>query len=649
MNTRSASRFISAQLPPALRLLGALAIRPLAALLFSVLPAVAAPTAPLTEAQVEARITGCAEFSLTPPRSDGPVALAADFGLREDAEPEANVLALQKALAWCKTHRASRLTLAPGTYRLRWFNPKPVDEPLAYVSALSATPAVTRLIALEGLQDFVLDGQGAQFLVLDTEQYSLGAMLYIANCQRVEVKNLTFDWDWAARPLAALGTITAVNRQEKFIDWHIPGVSLPPDTKLNLETGTNSKPWDLTTNMRPPEIKPFHLEPNSPGFAGLGLGDVQREEVLDAHRLRVWFNKPGGLALARVGQGANLTFHTQFDPYGVEANSNDHLALRDLTFHAALNHRAFSADDNAYLEISRCRIVPPAGTTRAKTAHGTFEIHNSRGHFLFQDNVVDTEMDDFMHLSDGFIGGGIRVEGPRTLRCERIQYYSARYTLRPGAVITFHDTAFAPLGHTRTIETVQWLADAYPAKDKQHAALVTFTEALPDGLKRETILRNQALGTGHYILRRNRGTTLACRGIYTCWPNGLIEDNVLENAGYGGIWLGLSPFGSRWFNGPGPSNVIIRGNQFNQVNRVRRDKADIDLMSPPGTTRYFSGILIENNTVAGSVSSAVINLSNVDGLIVRHNRFIGAKAAPADQVKIKDSDHVFVHDNTQPR
>ena len=602
---------------------------------------------PATDGKLAATLTGCAEFTLTPPRPGGPVAHAADFGLSEDGEPEANVLALQRALSWCKTNHASQLDLAPGTYRLRWFNSEPVEDALAYVSALDAAPAVTRLIVLDGLQDFVLDGKGAQFLVLDTEKYSLGAMLYIANCQRVIVRNLTFDWDWARRPLAAIGTITDINLKENSLDWHIPGVSLPPDTRLNRESGTTGRAWDLATNMRPPEVKPFVLAPNSPGFAALGADSLLREQVLDPHRLRVWFKKPKDLALARICQAANLTFHTQFDPYGVEANTNDHLALRNLTFHAALNHRTFSADYNAYMEISGCKVVPPPGANRSKTSHGTFEIHNSRGYFLFQDNVVDTVLDDFMHLSDGFVGGGIQVQDTKTLRCERLQYYSARFSLRPGAQMEFLDPTFKSLGHIRTIESVRWIHDAYPASDKQHAAVVTFTEPLPADLKRETILRNQALGTGNYILRRNRATTLACRGIYTCWPNGLIEDNILENAAYGGICLGLSPFGSRWFNGPGPSNVVIRRNQFKNVNRVGRNEADIDLMPPAGTERLFSGILIENNTVIGSTSKSVINLSNTDGVIVRRNRFVAPRSTEPKWVKTNHCDNVVVQDNIE--
>jgi hypothetical protein len=599
-----------------------------------------------SEEKVLEQITGCEEFTVEDPRPGGPVINAVDFGLKEHGVPEENVQALQRALAQCKMQQAYKLIIPKGVYRLRWFNDQPVDEQLAYTWALGANPPVTRLIAIEGMKDFILDGQGAEFIVLDADQLSMGAMLYVAHCERVRVENLTFDWDWENRPLAALGFVESVNLEEDFIDFHVPYLRLPPDTRLNRESGTTGKPWDAVINMRPPEVRPWVLADNSPGFGDLiFVSKLDREEVLDPHHLRVWMKDKKALEKARIGQCVNMTFHTNFDPFGVEANYNDHVAFRNIRLYAALNHRAFSADYNRYLEISSVQIVPRPGTGRTKAAHGTFEIHNSRGYFLFQDNIVDTEMDDFMHLSDGFVGGGIELKDNRTLLCERLQFYSARFTLRPDVTIDFFDAAFNPLGFSREVESVEWLSDYYPVKDKQQACLVKFKTDLPDGLKRETILWNKALGTGKYIIRRSKGTTLACRAILTTWPNGIIEDNEFDNVGYSGIQMGLSPFGSRWFTGPGPSNLIIRRNHFKNLNRVQRYNADIGIYKIAGAGCLFHGLLIEENTIENSTSKLLMDLRHVKGLVVRNNRFINP-LAPADEgIKIELCEDIFVHGN----
>jgi len=601
-----------------------------------------------SEADLEAQITGCADFSIDEPRPGGPVINAADFGLKEHGVPEENVRALQRALAQCKIQQAYKLIIPKGVYRLRWFNDQPVDEQLAYSWSLGENPPVTRLIAIEGMKDFILDGQGSELIVLDTDQLSMGAMLYVAHCERVRVENLTFDWDWENRPLAALAYVEAINLHEKYIDFFIPQLRLPPDTRLNRESGTTGKPWDPVINMRPPEVRPWVLAEESPGFDGLSAWKILREKVLDPHRVRVWIQHPPTLKKARVGQCANMTFQTNFDPYGVEANSNDHVAFRNINLYAALSHRGFSADYNRYFEISEVTIIPRPGTGRTKASHGTFEIHNSRGYFLFQDNIVDTEMDDFMHLSDGFVAGGIEVKGPRTILCERIQYYSARFVLREGGQLDFTDASYQPLGVRRTIESVEWLSDYYPVKDKQQAALVTFTEDLPKDLHPKTALWNPELGEGHYIVRRNKGFTMACRAILTCWPNGTIEDNEFENSGYSGLLMGLSPFGRRWFTGPGISNLIIRRNRFRDVNRVRRNTADIEITHVPGAGQLFHGILIEDNVIENSTSKRVMDLRHVDGLIVRNNRIINPQCDIKDAISIELSENVFVHGNIVP-
>ncbi len=597
------------------------------------------------EKQLAAQITGCEEFTLEDPRPGGRVVNAADFGLKENGEPEENVRALQRALIWCRDHRAFKLTIPKGVYRLRWFSDQPVEEQMAYVCSASANPPVTRIIVIEGMQDFILDGQGAEFIILDSDQLSLGAMLYVAHCERVRVENLTLDWDWETRPLAALAFIESVHLNEGFITWHVPHLRLPSDVKLNRESGTTGKPWDPVINMRPPEVRPWVLADDSPGFSALSDGQIDREEVIGPHHLRVWMKDKKALSKARVGQCANMTFHTNFDPFGVEANYNDHVAFRHINLYAALNHRAFTADYNRFMEISNVKIIPRPDTMRSKTSHGTFEIHNSRGWFLFQDNVVDTEMDDFMHLSDAFVAGGIEVKGPRTILCERIQYYSARFVLREGGQLDFTDASYQPLGVRRTIESVDWLSDYYPVKDKQQAALVTFTEEIPNDLNPKTALWNPELGKGHYILRRNKGFTMACRAILTCWPNGTIEDNEFENSGYSGLLMGLTPFGSRWFTGPGVSNLIIRRHRFRDVNRVRRNTADIQVEHVPGAELLFNGILIEDNVIENSTSDRVMDLRHVKGLVVRNNRFINPQAAENDWIRTEKCEDVFIHGN----
>jgi hypothetical protein len=597
--------------------------------------------------EVEKTITGCPAFSIDSPRKGGKVVDAAAFGLKEHGTPENNVAAIRKALDYCKQNNAYKLTVPKGVYYLRSINTKPDKDSLAYTLANVRTPYVTRQIAIEGMKDFIFDGQGAEFIVMDSNIVSMGALLYVANSERVRIENLTLDWDWAATPVSALSYIESINTQEKYIYLYVPNLRLPAKTKLNKESGTTSKDWNPFTNMRNPEIKPFVLTENSPGYGELGAGKIRKDTVIDEHHIRVYLANQKSIQIARIGQCSNLTFHTNYDPYGVEANGNNHLVFHNINIYTALNHRGFSCDYNRYLEISSVHIIPRPGTGRTKSSHGTFEIHNSRGFFLFENNVVDSEMDDFMHLSDGFVAGGIKIKGKKSILCERIQYYSARYTLFPGAKIDFLNEHFEKTGQQATIASVEWLPEFYPAKDKQIAAIVTFIEDLPTNLPEKTGLRNRELGSGNYIIRNTKATTLACRGILTSWPNGLIENNYFSNTGYAGLYLSSNDeFGDRWFHGPNPSNIIVRNNRFDRTNQVLRNKADIDITLRKTPGQFYKNILIEDNIISKSVSEANISLSNVDGLIVRRNKFMDIQnpTSYSDNfgLKIQDCSNVFV-------
>ena len=277
---------------------------------------------------VEKSITGCPAFTIDAPRKGGKVVNAAAFGLKEHGTPENNVAAIKKALAFCKKTNAYKLTIPKGVYYLRSINTKPDKDSLAYTLANVRTPYVSRQIVIEGMKDFIFDGQGAEFIIMDSTIVSMGAMLYVANCERVRVENLTLDWDWATTPISALGYIESVNVDGKYIDFYVPNLRLPAKTKLNKESGTTSKDWNPFTNMRNPESKPFVLLENSPGYGELGAGKIRKDTVLDEHHIRVYMVNQKSIDLARIGQCSNLTFHTNYDPYGVEANGNADLSYR---------------------------------------------------------------------------------------------------------------------------------------------------------------------------------------------------------------------------------------------------------------------------------------------------------------------------------
>ena len=110
-----------------------------------------------------------------PKNTRGMVVAAADFGFSPESAD--NTAALNRALAFCREKNAAKLELAPGSYRF----------------------TADASIMLDGMRDFELDGKGAKFIFLRTEKESF----LINDCERLLLRNLSCDWDWAADPLAS--------------------------------------------------------------------------------------------------------------------------------------------------------------------------------------------------------------------------------------------------------------------------------------------------------------------------------------------------------------------------------------------------------------------------------------------------------------
>ena len=95
--------------------------------------------------------TGCPDFDVELPRATGGAVIrAVDFGFSETNEH--NAVALNAALAEARRVRASRLELAPGTYRC--------FEDICGGGGRGAT-ALPSGIVIDGFEDFTFDGKGA--------------------------------------------------------------------------------------------------------------------------------------------------------------------------------------------------------------------------------------------------------------------------------------------------------------------------------------------------------------------------------------------------------------------------------------------------------------------------------------------------------
>ena len=126
--------------------------------------------------------SGAGEFTIDAPRATGgPVVRAADFGFSPTSDK--NAAAIARALDECRRVKASRLELAPGTYRC-------LDEPG---------------VVVRDFTDFTFDGKGAVLVFRRAPEYRCQPQselildkgnLLVQRCLRTEVRDLVMDWDW---------------------------------------------------------------------------------------------------------------------------------------------------------------------------------------------------------------------------------------------------------------------------------------------------------------------------------------------------------------------------------------------------------------------------------------------------------------------
>ena len=153
------------------------------------------------------------------------VVRAADFGF--SATNDNNVVAINAALAEAMRIGASRVELAPGTYRCFYDKDCKVGQ-----TCFSKNSNIT----IEGFTDFTFDGKGAELVFRRPPRYPIepswdhdgsGANFVIRNCRRVRIGNMTCDWDWRTMPLASCAKVAATHVDDadnaSYIDYDLIG------------------------------------------------------------------------------------------------------------------------------------------------------------------------------------------------------------------------------------------------------------------------------------------------------------------------------------------------------------------------------------------------------------------------------------------
>lgn len=575
------------------------------------------------EKQIMKNIKGPEPFKINYPEVTGKTVNAVDFGLSENGGAEANAAALQKAVDYCKKNKISRLTVPKGRYH---FLKSTVDErdKNGVKSHYSNRIYVINLI---GMKNFVFDGQGAEFIFEDIDlprgSEVLGGFFRVLDCERVQLKNFTIDWDWDRMPLGFLGKIVKVDLEKLTVDYQVSynNKPIPKDFHVYAVRG-----WDPEINNRTTESFEFYWK------------SAKSHEMIGPDILRFTFKDKAQISKAEAGMWAIFKSKTHFFAAGFIADENKDVSFDNIIIYGVPSSGMW-ARRNKSMEITNCKIMPRPGTEKVWASHSGFEIHNSLGFFRMENNYIEFCHDDGLHYSDYFLGGGIRRLNENTLKIVDLMYWQAADAFVVGDTYEFCNRDYSPTGFKAELKSFKWtFVEGKGAA--QHYVTAVFDRKIPENLKPDTILFNtSSYGKGQFYIRNNTIKNGLTHGMEVAMPNGIIENNRIINTAYPAIRIHSVIRWTRWHMGHPPVNIIVRKNYIKDVNTALRPPADLFIGGgiDPQKDDYFPSpfhiirdVLVEQNTIKTSrwQPLAIWSACNV---IVRDNKLINPNRLPSKE------------------
>jgi hypothetical protein len=529
--------------------------------------------------------TGYTAFTPANPGTSGPTVSMAGYNFVANSTSAAatNASQLQQALTDCKNQGASKLIIPTGTYYL----------------------AKSSSISINNLDDFTLDGQGSTLVF--RQLTGDGCAFLQQNCDRIVIKNLILDWDWAYKPIASLGVVSNLSADKKQCDITFP------DLDATQTALTRVTPWTKLFQM-----DPVHLVHSVPGS----------------------YSVPGGTTIAATSTGNVL--HVTF-PSASSLVDGETYCIRHLYYEMA----CFKVLDNTHLtydsveirsmpgmgwlfeagmknwQLDNCHIRrATGGRTPLTTAADGIHVTESEGNLIIKNGTFTGCGDDVINLHDTVYQGIVTPDTANSAKLTLANCPSYRLRLQTGDVVQFYDADYDNLNSstapvTRTVASVT-SNNAIPE------TTITFTAALPSTLSPQAILRNARFNTANVRIA-------ACQFLYTNGHGILLstEDTTVENCYFRNIFSTPIQFEANivqplWSEGKGASNVVVRNNTF-ENNNQGGDSGAASIWAgtslPWGQTNVavFNKLLFEGNRFFNS-PGPILSLNNCSNVIARDNR-----------------------------
>ncbi len=517
-----------------------------------------------------------------------------EFGA--DPDNEDNSEALNEAFYYCKENPGTRLVFEKGVYHVS-------DE-----------------LLLEEVTDCCIDGNGAKII----HDYG-GGLIDINECECLELRDLTIDWDWDKQPLGALARAVKVKGEKNVIDFvfDVPAYAredmLYAISQCDEETGTYGAKGTFIESydgQNPDVIK----QVTKVGDDTLRVAHNGALERFAGHKFILRSTAYGG-SVFTVRGSRDFTFY-RLNLYGgtgmgiIVGEKSSHFALRDV----------FIGPDPKYADV-RCVSLD------ADAVH----INDAEGCFVIEDCDFSRHGDDDVNINCG-IGLIERVDG-RTVEVVA----DGSMSTEPGETIAFRDKKFHLINFTAVIESYE-----HTGYKKRR---ITFREELPAVVKKGGSLYNTECTGGNYVIRNNYFHEHRARGLLLQTSDGLVENNRFYKISHDALRI-VMDIKDSWHEGTGADNIEIRNNTIVECGLTGVEVIEIGThVNDKSSGSYaFTNIRIVDN-VFSEICGNLMVINNVNGYVFSGNTITLGESFTQDIVQgrsyfLRDCANVELSKNT---
>lgn len=536
--------------------------------------------------------------------SEGRSVTVTDFGARADSD-FCNTEAFNQALTYCRREKAEKLIIPKGIYRFK-------------------ECSQNAHLILDDMENFTLEGQGSELIF-----ESLSSYLSICRSSRILVRDLILDWNWEKAPLSSVGVVSEVAEDGSYIECVFPAYGeIAEDMAFSIVGPFD--PCRYTPGCPGGmEFRPYqndHVKKSGDEKTDAQMQELVRElsnvflprqEKTAANRLRFYTSDPDFTRRHfHVGNCFNFR-HYEYDILTIPIQDTRDCTLDNVVIYSSPGSGFVGNGDIHGLHLKGCRVTVRPGTSRSvSTATDCLHVCNSQGSFIIEDCDFGYAGDDCINIHDNS-SMGIQLLDSHTLLARRVTKESVLF--ETGYPVELRNPDLSPTGFSSLLTAVQYSPGT-------KTCCLTFADALPEGLSTDTVLWNKRFSTQNYIIRGCRFTNNRARGVLLQGSNGMLVNNVFENIQGAAIQIETG-CESRWSEGHGVRNLIIRGNVIRRcdLNAWQMAVLYMGVYLPGGRTEepVFQNILIEQNSFIDCPRQAMF-LSSCRNVIVRGNTVINA-------------------------